>query len=345
MVFPFFTEYDTALIFFEDAPADAPEAVAAQNDRAEIVDLKPIDATVPFSLSEPNVYVLDMAYPKLDDGEFESLEEVLRADEKFRARLGLPDRRQKVVQPWTITDTSCDHTVTLKFEIKSDIEVKDAALALEDADVAEITVNGELLKEKKYLGYYTDRCIKALEIPALKKGFNTLTVKLPFGARRDVENCFILGSFGVEIRGRARKIVALSDRLGFDDITRQGLPHFGGAVTYHLETETSESGELCIRIPHYRAAVLTVALDGEKKATVAYPPYEASLGQVEAGKHRIDVTAYISRNNSFGTLHHADRALPYNSPSSWFSRGVNWTYEYRLREEGIITTPQLYLKK
>ena len=338
-------EYDTALIFFEDAPDGAPESVAVNTGKTEIVDLKRLDATVPFSLSEPNVYVLDMAYPKLDDGEFEELEEVLRADEKFRTRLGLPDRRQHVIQPWAITDMSCDHTITLKFEVESEITVKDAALALEDADVAEITINGKALKEKKDLGYYTDRCIRVLEIPAIKKGITTITVKLPFGARKDVENCFILGSFGVELKGRSRKIVALPEKLGFDDIVRQGLPHFGGAVTYHLETETDQSGELCIRIPHYRAAVLTIALDGEKKNTVVYPPYEASLGQVEAGKHKVDITAYISRNNSFGTLHHADRAMPYNSPSTWFSHGVNWTYEYRLREEGIITTPQLYIKK
>jgi hypothetical protein len=286
-----------------------------------------------------------MAYAQLDDGEFEELEEVLRADEKFRTRLGLPNRRQHVIQPWAITDTSCDHTITLKFEVESDIDVNDATLALEDADIAEITVNGEPITDKKIVGYYTDLCIKQVVIPPIKKGTTTITVKLPFGARKDVENCFILGSFGVEIQGRARKIVALPEKIGFDDIVRQGFPHYGGAVTYHLETETAETGELVICTPHYRAAVLKIALDGDDKETIVYPPYEASLGEVEAGKHKVDVTAYISRNNSFGTVHHADRAMPYNSPSTWFSHGVNWTYEYRLREEGLISTPKLYIKK
>lgn len=337
-------DYDTALIFFEDASEDAPEERIFEDDEKTVKALRIGDATVPYTLSEPNVFLLDMAYPKLDDGEFEELEEVLRADEKFRARIGLPDRRQNVVQPWAITDTSCDHTITLKFEFESAITIKGAALGLEDADIAEITVNGKELK-KKDVGYYTDRCIRMLELPTLKKGTNTITVKLPFGARTDVENCFILGNFGVDICGRAKKIVELPEKLGFDDITRQGLPHFGGAVTYHLEADTVEDGELCIRIPHYRAAVLTIALDGEKKKTVVYPPYEASLGQVKVGKHKVDVTAYISRNNSFGTVHHADRFNPYNSPSTWFSHGIKWTYEYRLREEGIITTPELYIKK
>ena len=337
--------YDSVLIFFEDAPADAAAELELGVKAKTVKTLKQPAAKVPFTLSEPNVFLLDMAYPKLDDGEFEDLEEVLRADEKFRVRLGLPNRRQQVVQPWAITDTSCDHTMTLKFEVESDVDVNDATLALEDADIAEITINGEPLTEKKFVGYYTDLCIQQLAIPPIKKGITTITVKLPFGARKDIENCFILGSFGVEICGRARKIVALPESIGFDDITKQGLGHYGGAVTYHLETETDEAGELCIRIPHYRAAVLTVALDGENKETVVYPPYEASLGQVGEGKHKVDITAYISRYNSFGTLHHADRKLPYNSPNTWFSHDANWTYEYRLCEEGIITTPELYIKK
>ena len=59
----------------------------------------------------------------------------------------------------------------------------------------------------------------------------------------------------------------------------------------------------------------------------------------------MDITAYISRANSFGTLHHADRLRFYNDPQSWFTSGALWTYEYRLREEGLISTPIFTLKK
>ena len=338
-------DHDSALIFFEDASADAPASREIVEDKREIIKLPSLAPFADYSLDEPNVFVLDMAYPKLDDGEFEPLEEVLRADERFRTRLGLPDRRQKVCQPWAITDHTCNHTVTYKFEFESDIEVADAALALEDADIAEITINGEPLTEKIDVGYFTDRSIRKLAIPTIKPGVTTITVKLPFGARTDSENCFIIGNFGVQVLGRARKIVALPEKLAFDDITRQGLAHYGSVVTYHLECETKEAGELCIRIPHYRAAVLKIALDGKERATIAYPPYETTLGKAEAGKHKIDIKAYISRNNSFGTLHHADRYLPYNAPATWFSGGAEWTYEYRLREEGIISTPEVFVKR
>ena len=338
-------DHDSALVFFEDAPADAPLSRVIETKKAETVKLPRISEWADYTLDEPNVFVLDMAYPKLDDGEFEELEEVLRADERFRTRLGLPDRRQKVCQPWAITDHTCDHTITLKFEFESAIEVEGAALALEDADIAEITINGEPLTEKVDLGYFTDRSIRKLAIPTIKAGKTEIVIKLPFGARTDTENCFIIGNFGVEVLGRARRIVELPKKLAFDDITRQGLAHFGGVLTYKLECETNEDGELCIRTPHYRAAVLKISLDGGEERTIAYPPYEASLGFVAAGKHEIEIKACISRNNAFGTLHHADRYLPYNAPATWFSGGAEWTYEYRLREEGLISTPELYIKK
>jgi len=338
-------EYDSLLVFFEDAGAESPSSLTLKKDERKNIVLPRIDAKTSYSLNEPNALVLDMARGALDDGKLGDVEEVLKLDEKLRWSIGLPDRQVLVVQPWVIEKVPPVHTITLEFEFESEIEVSDAVLALEDADVAEIWINGIPLAEKKDLGYYTDRSIRMLAIPPIKKGITTITVKLPFGARTDVENCFILGNFGVEISGRQRKIVALPEKLAFDDITRQGLPHYGGAVTYHIDVDVHESGELYLQIPHYRAAVMTASLDGEKKATVAYPPYTASLGTVEKGTHRVDITAYISRHNSFGALHHANRGLEWKGPASWFSKNEDWTYEYRLCEEGIITTPRFSVKK
>ena len=88
-----------------------------------------------------------------------------------------------------------------------------------------------------------------------------------------------------------------------------------------------------------------MSLDGEKKASIIYPPYTATLGEVKAGKHRVDITAYISRQNSFGAFHHANRYLEWKGPGSWFSKNEDWTYEYRLCEQGIITTPEFFVKK
>ncbi len=337
--------HESLLIFFEDAKESSAERFTQEHDTRVRVDLPLIPAKARYTLSEPNVYLLDVARGALDGGELGEREEILKLDEQLRKSIGLDDRRAFVCQPWAIGDVPAEHKISLLFEFESDIDVDNAMLALEDADVAEIEVNGAVLHEKKDVGYFTDRAIRAIALPPIKKGNNTVKITLPFGARTDVENCFILGDFGVEVCGRERRIVAARDEIAFDDITRQGLAHYGGAVTYHIDLDVPEAGELYLSVPHYRAAVLTACVDGTDKNTLAYPPYTVSLGEVEAGAHRVDITAYISRVNCFGALHHADRGYKWKGPNYWFSKWSSWTYEYRLCEEGIISTPKFYIKK
>ena len=127
-------------------------------------------------------------------------------------------------------------------------------------------------------------------------------------------------------------------------MTYQGLPFYGGAVTYHLPVECSEAQDIVIRVPHYTAAVNTVEADGEKKAVVAYPPYDADLGRLSAGQHTISVTSYITRRNCFGDVHNADEKHRWQGPAAWSTGGSGWTYEYRLRRTGILSTPLLFRK-
>ena len=107
---------------------------------------------------------------------------------------------------------------------------------------------------------------------------------------------------------------------------------------------TMEDGEYLIRIPHYRAAVLAIFVDGKRRDTVAYPPYVSNLGKLSAGKHEITVEAFISRQNCFGHVHCAEENYRWLGPASWKTTESSWTYEYRLYREGIISTPQ-FLKK
>ena len=60
-----------------------------------------------------------------------------------------------------------------------------------------------------------------------------------------------------------------------------------------------------------------------------------------AGSHKLEITAYISRQNAFGPLHLSDRRVTWIGPNAWFSSGDAWTYEYNLYPEGITTAVQL----
>ena len=350
-------DYDSVLLYLEDTDEDCGYEPAAEvaptpigilrvnagNEALAGVSQDPvacIPATVPYTLSEPNVLLLDVAKYALDGEALAGPEEILRIDAAIRRRLGFPAGK---AQPWVIEDAPAEHSVTLEFTVHSEIDYAEPFLALEDADIAAIEWNGRPVTAEPD-GYYVDLSIMKVALPPLCKGENTLRVTIPFGARSNCEAMYLLGAFGVKIMGRQLTVTALPETLGFSDLTYQGLPFYGGALSYHLPIFCDQDWEALIRVPHYTAAVNTVEVDGEKRAVVAYPPYTATLGKMCAGKHTISVTSYISRRNCFGDVHNADETFSWQGPSAWVTGGSEWTYEYRLRRTGVLSTPEI-LKK
>ena len=351
-------DYDSALIFLEDSDTDsswssgaysypspinwqnmtdAYNALAKERGDAQVDDL----TTVPYTLSEPNVLLLDVAKYALDDeGLSANKENVLRIDRAIRRRLGYSAGKP---QPWVIAEKPAEHTVTLEFTVNSDIDYENPYLGLEDAAITTIIWNGEVVSAMPD-GYYTDRSIEKVALPPLKKGKNTLCVTFPFGERSNVESMYLLGEFGVDVKGRSLTVTELPREIGFGDLTYQGLPFYGGVVSYNIPLDCPEDWDTIVKIPQYTAAVNTVEVDGEKRATIAYPPYAWDIGILKAGRHTVTLNSYISRRNCFGDVHNADEKFAWQGPSAWTTSDTNWTYEYRLRRTGILTTPLFYKK-
>lgn len=308
------------------------------------VETKPTHAIkipdwVDYELDEPNVYLLDKAEFALDHGAYHAAEELLKADNILRAELGWPSRRGAVAQPWTVTEEKTTHTVHLRFTVPSRVCVKNAKLALEDANVAKISVNGQSITATPD-GYYVDKSIETVDIGDLEIGNNIIEVELPFGRRTNVEWCYLLGEFGVKIAGEHREIVALPTKLGFDDVTRQELPHYGGNIRYLIPFAT-EGGSVKLTIPHYNGAAVRIELDGDTKGHIAYPPYEMDLGTLKSGEHHLTVTLLGNRQNAFGPVHLADTVESWIGPDAWRSTENKWTDSYRLKPLGIRTAPWL----
>ncbi len=331
-------DYDSALFFLENTHEDS----SFKPDRDP--ELIPMDVAIPdtvsYTLSEPNVLLLDTAKYALDGEELSGPENILRIDSALRKKLGFPGGK---AQPWVVEKKPAEHTVTLEFTIHSDIDYAEPCLALEDADLTTIIWNGEPVTAKAE-GYYVDRSIQKVALPALKKGENTLRVTIPFAERSNCEAMYLLGQFGVRVNGKRLTVVDLPETLGFSDLTYQGLPFYGGEVSYHIPVESETDWDAVITVPHYTAAVNTVKVDGDKKAIIAYPPYTAELGSIPAGSHTITVTAYVTRRNCFGDVHNADEKHSWQGPGAWTTGGSGWTYEYRLRRTGVISTP-LFCRK
>jgi hypothetical protein len=309
----------------------------------QIEEIK-IEDPVNYSLSEPNVLLLDMAEYSFDGRGWQQVDEILRIDNKFRELLNYPLRMNKLAQPWTIKkEEPFEHVLKLKFSIESDIDLKNLCLALENVENTKIFVNKKHV-EPEVVGWFVDKSIKKVKIPNLRPGTSEIILEIPFNSKTNVEWCYLLGDFGVKVSGKHKKIVEPQKALTFGNWVNQGLPFYAGNVTYHCTIECNE-GNLTIEVPQFRNPLLSISVDGQEKGKIAFAPYTLELGKVNKGKHDIDITAYGNRINAFGTVHNCDDTYFWFGPDAWRTTGSRWSYEYRLKPMGILVSPKIYLKQ
>lgn len=299
---------------------------------------------VPVTLAEPNMYLLDLAEYSVDGGTWKNGgndcgEELLRIGNLALQEVGLPPRQKQVMQPYTLPAEIPSHKLSLRFTIESEIELSHVKIALEDAEVSRIRLNGETAAEK-ISGWYVDHCIRTVDLPGLKKGTNLLEVEQPLGTRTNTEWMYLLGDFGVRVCGSCKKITAPVRELCFADIVPQGLPFYTGNLTYHLKAVFGRGAVL--RVPCYRGALIRVFVDGKEAGPIIYSPYTLALPDVPKTEHQIDILLYNTRQNGFGQLHHTQCGYYYQDPNSWRTEGDDWSYEYQFFPDGILRTPELY---
>ncbi|MFO7821182.1 MAG: glycosyl hydrolase [Lentisphaeria bacterium] len=301
-----------------------------------------LQGPVPVTLSEPNTLLLDQAEWRLNDGEWQPREEILRLDDVVRDTLELPRRGGRMAQPWTESeDNTVLGTLDLRFTVNCEVPVKAPRLAIEQPEYIELWVDGHAVQVEDH-GCWVDDAIRTLSLPNLDTGIHELVIRIAYHRKSNVEWCYLLGDFGVCLAGRDALITAPIRELAFGDWTRQGLPFYTGNLTYHCQFEVSAPEEMKLRIPHFSGAMLDARLDAGRGLDIAYAPYEAVLGTVQAGSHKLDITLYGNRHNAFGPLHWAEPSR-WVGPGAWRTSGNAWSYEYsNMRSMGICTAPRLY---
>jgi hypothetical protein len=306
--------------------------------RRALVEAGRLAGPVPVTLSEPNALLLDQAEWRLDDGPWEPAEELLRLDNLVRGRLGYPIRINRIAQPWVEPDDPPAHALSLRFTLQVDVAVDEPALALEQATKIDITLDGQPVPSE-ITGWYVDEAIQTVRLPRLEAGMRELVVTMPYGRKTSVEWCYLLGDFGVAVEGSRARVTAPVRELAFGDWTAQGLPFYGGNVTYHCAV--AGGAPLTLRAAKFRAPLLTAELDGRRLGPIAFAPFELELGALAPGDHALAITAYGSRVNTFGCVHNADEGAFWFGPNAWRTTGDDWSYEYRLKPAGLLAAPRL----
>ena len=182
-----------------------------------------------------------------------------------------------------------------------------------------------------------------IKLPMIKKGDNELVVKMTIGKIFGVEPMYLLGDFDVELSGIEKTVRAPRRVIGFDTVTRQGMPFYSGNIIYKREIETPECS-LTVSVGKYRGDLVGVKLDGEYMGNIILPPYRLTIENVAAGKHTLELILYGNRHNTFGSLHCCVDDS-YFGPTHWQKNDPDFVYEYQLRDMGIMKAPEIFVEE
>lgn len=302
--------------------------------------LRILEAPDAFTLEEPNVLLLDRPSWRLDGGDWQPPEEILRVDNRIRARLGYPRRQDASTQPWRIPDEPERHAVTLRYTIDARAAADGLRLAMERPDKADIFWNGEAVPHADD-GWFTDRFIRTVPLPPLREGENELVLRLPFVRKTNLENVFVLGAFGVFALGTHAVVTKQPERIYFGDVSRQGFAFYGGTLRYTMGFSLARDTALAVRVPHFAAPVLEILVDGESRGLMAFAPHTLELGTLPAGEHMLTVRCFGSRFNSFGTLHNCNDEYKWYGPDSYRTQGGEWSEAWQTRPFGLLSRVEL----
>jgi len=331
--------HGSALYLLNKGWSEGGETVRDQS----FTEIARLEGPTTFQLEEPNVLLLDQAEWKVNEGEWQPKEEILRIENLVRSKLGLDPKTGDNEQPWSVpNDAQPFGFVFLRYEIQCGVAINSPQLALEHADVTEITLDGHPVPNRA-VGWYVDEAIQKVALPTMSAGRHILMLRLPYHLRINLEAVYLLGDFGVALHGREACLVALPNTLDIGDICNQGFPFYGGNFLYEFTYE-ARGGESLVEFSLFKGALISVALDGGEFQPTAFAPFQASLGKLSPGPHFITVKVMGNRFNTFGTLHNL---IPNDDqgPWAWRTTGKCWTYEYQTRPLGLLSAPRILMPR
>lgn len=336
VVFYDFRENDSLLLRLEEGrcPGSAP----APKDRKLLAQLD-YKHPVPYVRQEENVCLLDMAEYALDGGPFQPLEEILRIDGKLRQPFGWPLATGQDMQPWAMEKEKTEHSVTLRFSFRSQVPLENLSFCAEA--LQKLILNG-LEVPLVQNGFFVDKSIKKYALPPIPSGENVITATVPFTKSESLEACYLTGDFDVLLAGCDKTLAAPGTAIGFGDIVSQGMPFYGGNLTYRVPVHVPKTCDLHVELAKYKGALTAAALDGEDAGRIVFAPYGLELKKVPAGDHILELTLFGNRHNTFGGLHNCGTSIYYGQ-NYWYSTDQSWCYEYRLKETGILRSPVITL--
>lgn len=307
--------------------------------KTKLKEVSRLNGIVPITLDEDNVLLLDKAEFCINGGKWQKEEQLLYIENVLRKELGMPEKSGNIAQPWT--DKSpvvklADISIRISFE--SLIDCKNIRFGLENLKESTVIFDGKKVSTNA-VGFFTDKSIETIKIPDFNFGKHTIEINIQFTKETSIEWMYLLGDFGVDVLGKKAVITNKVKELAFGNWVNQGLPFYGGNVTYHCKAE--ENVGTVMQIHDFKATALKV--ETNKKETVVYaPPYYVNISLKD--KENINIKAFGHRANCFGQVHLIDESIFWKGPESYRTKGASSCTEYNLKPLGIMSAPIIFVE-
>lgn len=320
-----------------------------------------IDEHFEYKLSEPNVAVLSCAQFVLNGdgrGEFD----VMQIDKMVRQQFNLYARQG--VQPYfkkNVLKLSCDAIVAdveLRFRFLVKEKPNKLQLVLEEPERFIISVNGRRLPITK-VGDWIDKSLEKIALPTtfLNVGENVISLAFKLSDETPIEPIYLVGDFGVKITRsetyEVNEITALPKKLALGDVTKQGLPYYGGKIYYYLPLD---KGYYRFSFPAPRTFAYAKIKSANKEKIVAFPPFtcETKIAQAERDYARHDsattsdvyevneidgaqIEVCLTRRNTFGPLHYKFKdEREFAEPYVFAPQGNSFSKRIILQKSGLL---------
>jgi hypothetical protein len=332
-------------------PQGAPAALLPQPVASETFRLSRgiagsfIGPACAFTRTDPNVLTLDMCQYRMSEGTrrgesaWSETMEVWRAQNQVREALGmrlnfkngLPQRYKWALEPHPNDGAS----VSLRFRFGvRDVPARPVYVLVEGASQFTILLNGEQVPNAS-AGWYLDRTFHKVALPALQAGENELVLSCAYTNHMELEDCFLLGDFGVSPE---RVIVAEPTLLHFGDWTTQGYLHYTGSMIYHGQFEHQVGQTVRLWLGDYSAVHVAVHVNG---TLAGHIPWQAANGlditqHLAPGVNNVDIEVVSSPRNMLGPLHLAAGHEPWTDWRSFRRTDSTYTPGYVVQPWGLM---------
>jgi len=326
-----------------------------------------------FHRTDPNVLVLDVCRWRLNGGRLSRPMPVWQAQLALRRKLSLrPVHDNGAAQRWTWVDHPKDvprSGTEYHFAFRVDVVPRGkVSLVLEGSEHFTIRLNGKDVRMRK-AGWYLDRSMHRIALPRLKCGLNTLVLSCNTVETMQVEDCFLIGDFGVDTSTRA--ITDEPETLHAGDWTLQGYTHYPGGMVYEttlsmdgrggVPSHPHPSGGTVVEVPEgiaadrvrsailrlgkFSAVVVGVRVNGKDAGCI---PWRSADGldiraHLRPGANRIEIEVMGSPKNMLGPLHDAHGKTPWTGPHQFVPTGIEYTPGYVLWPWGLMDQVRIEL--